>query len=73
MIIARVLLTNESLRSLILQDNELGEDSGDKIGCSLIQNKTLQRLKIAENRIKNKGAKSILENGERLISIDLTK
>jgi Ran GTPase-activating protein (RanGAP) involved in mRNA processing and transport len=72
LIIARILLTNESLKTLILQDNELGEDSGDKIGSALIQNKTLKKLKISENKIKNKGAKSIIENGERLVSIDLS-
>lgn len=73
MIVARILLTNESLKQLILQDNDLGEESGDKIGTSLIQNKSLQKLKIAENKIRNKGAKSILENAEKLHSLDLSK
>jgi Ran GTPase-activating protein (RanGAP) involved in mRNA processing and transport len=68
-----MLLTNESLKQLILQDNELGETAGEKIGSSLIQNKTLKKLKIAENKIKNKGAKSILENAEKLLSLDLSK
>lgn len=72
LILARILLTNESLKTLILQDNELGEDAGDKIGSSLIQNKTLVKLKIAENKLKNKGAKSIIENGGRLKSLDLS-
>ncbi len=73
MIVARILLTNESLKQLVLQDNELGEESGDKIGTSLIQNKALQKLKIAENKIRNKGAKSILDNADKLLSLDLSK
>jgi Ran GTPase-activating protein (RanGAP) involved in mRNA processing and transport len=73
LILARMLLTNESLQTLILQDNELGEDSGDKIGSALIQNKTLEKLKISDNKIKNKGAKSILENADKLTSLDLSK
>lgn len=73
LILARILLTNVSLKTLILQDNELGEDAGDKIGTSLIQNKTLQKLKLAENKIKNKGARTILEYADRLNSLDLSK
>jgi Ran GTPase-activating protein (RanGAP) involved in mRNA processing and transport len=73
LIVARILLTNESLKQLVLQDNELGEESGDKIGTSLIQNKALQKLKIAENKIRNKGAKSILDNADKLLSLDLSK
>lgn len=57
----------------MLQDNDLGEDSGDKIGTSLIQNKTLKNLKITDNKIKNKGAKTIIENAENLRSLDLSK
>jgi Ran GTPase-activating protein (RanGAP) involved in mRNA processing and transport len=72
LILARILLSNESLNNLILQDNELGEDSADKIGSALIQNKILSKLKISDNKIKNKGAKSILENGDKLISINLS-
>ena len=71
MILARILLNNTSIETLILQDNELGEDSGDKIGASLIQNKTLRHLVIADNKIKNKGARSIIENGSHLVSINL--
>lgn len=70
-IIARILLNNTSIETLILQDNELGEDSGDKIGAALIQNKTLRHLVITDNKIKNKGARSIIENGSQLISINL--
>jgi hypothetical protein len=58
---------------LILQDNDLGEDSAEKIGSSLIQNKMLRKLVISDNKIKNKGAKSILENSDQLISLDLSK
>ncbi len=61
------------MNTLILQDNELGEDSADKIGSSLIQNRTLKRLVIADNKIKNRGAKSILENADQLISLDISK
>ena len=71
MILARILLNNTSIETLILQDNELGEDSGDKIGASLIQNKTLRHLVVADNKIKNKGARSIIENGSHLVSINL--
>ena len=70
-ILARILLNNTSIETLILQDNELGEDSGDKIGASLIQNKTLRHLVLADNKIKNKGARSIIENASHLISINL--
>ncbi len=58
---------------MILQDNDLGEDSAEKIGSSLIQNKMLRKLVISDNKIKNKGAKSILENSDQLISLDLSK
>lgn len=71
LIMARILLTNESLSTLILQDNELGEESADKIGSALIKNKILSKLKISDNKIRNRGAKTILENGDRLVSINL--
>lgn len=58
---------------MILQDNELGDAAGEKIGSSLIQNKTLKKLKISENKIKNIGAKSILDNAENLTTLDLSK
>jgi len=38
----------------------------------LIENKTLKKLVISDNKIRNKGARSILENGVNLISIDLS-
>jgi len=66
-------LQNESLNTLILQDNELGEDAADKIGSALIQNKTLRKLVLADNKIKNIGARSILENADLLTSIDLSR
>ena len=72
LVLAKILLTNESLKWLVLQDNELGEDSADKIGSSLIQNRHLSKLKLSENKIKNKGAKSILENANRLTSLNLS-
>ena len=72
-IIARILLNNESIETLILQENLLGEDAGDKIGAALIQNKTLKKLVLSDNKIKNKGARSIIENGTSLISIDLSE
>ncbi len=72
LILARILLSNEVLTTLELQDNELDEEAGDKIGSALIQNKILSRLKVADNKIKNKGAKSILDNGDKLVSIDLS-
>ena len=72
-IIARILLNNESIETLILQENSLGEDAGDKIGAALIQNKTLKKLVLSDNKIKNKGARSIIENGTSLISIDLSE
>ena len=71
-ILARILLNNNSIETLILQDNELGEDSGDKIGASLIQNKSIKKLVVSDNKIKNKGARSIIENGSSLISLDLS-
>ena len=75
-IIARILLNNESIETLILQENLLGEDAGDKIGAALIQNKTLKKLVLSDNKIKNKGARSIIENGTSLtslVSIDLSE
>ena len=50
----------------------MGEDSGSKIGIALIQNKTLKKLVISNNKIKNKGARAIIENSEELISLDLS-
>jgi Ran GTPase-activating protein (RanGAP) involved in mRNA processing and transport len=73
LILARILLSNTSLTTLILQDNELGDEAADKIGSALIQNKTLIKLKLADNKIKSKGAKSILENAEGLVSLNLAK
>ena len=72
-IMARILLNNESIETLILQENQLGEDAGDKIGAALIQNKTLKKLVLSDNKIKNKGARSIIENGTSLVSIDLSE
>jgi len=71
-ILARILLNNKSLETLILQENHLGEDAGDKIGTALIQNTTLKKLVISDNKIRNKGARSIIENGSNLISINLS-
>jgi len=71
-IIARIILNNKSLETLILQENSLGEDAGDKIGAALIQNETLKKLVISDNKIKNKGARSIIENASSLVSIDLS-
>ena len=71
-IIARILLNNKSIETLILQENLLGEEAGDKIGAALIQNESLKKLVISDNKIRNKGARSILENGNGLISIDLS-
>ena len=50
----------------------MGEEAGDKIGAALIQNESLKKLVISDNKIRNKGARSILENGNGLISIDLS-
>ena len=72
LIIARIVLNNKSIETLILQENLLGEDSGTKIGIALIQNKTLKKLVISNNKIKNKGARAIIENAEELISLDLS-
>ena len=71
-ILARILLNNKSIETLILQEKLLGEDAGDKIGAALIQNETLKKLVLSDNKIKNKGARSIIENGSSLISIDLS-
>ena len=71
-ILARILLNNKSLETLILQENHLGEDAGDKIGTALIQNTTLKKLVISDNKIRNKGARSIIENGSNLVSINLS-
>ena len=71
-ILARILLNNSSIETLILQDNDLGEESGDKIGAALIQNKTIRKLVVSDNKIKNKGARSIIENGSSLTSLDLS-
>ena len=71
-ILARILLNNKSLETLILQENLLGEDAGDKLWAALIQNENLKKLVISDNKIRNKGARSILENGNGLISIDLS-
>ena len=72
MIIARIILNNKSLETLILQENLLGEESGTKIGISLLQNKYIKKLVISNNKIKNKGAKAIIENSRNLISLDLS-
>ena len=72
LIIARIILNNKSLETLILQENLLGEDSGTKIGIALIQNRTLKKLVISNNKIKNKGARAIIENGRELVSLDLS-
>ena len=72
LIIARIVLNNKSIETLILQENLLGEESGTKIGIALIQNKTLKKLVISSNKIKNKGARAIIENAEELISLDLS-
>ena len=71
-VLARIILKNKSIETLILQENFLGEDAGDKIGTALIENKTLKKLVISDNKIRNKGARSILENGVNLISVDLS-
>ena len=71
-VLARIILNNKSIETLILQENLLGEDAGDKIGAALIQNETLKKLVVSDNKIKNKGARSILENGNSLISLDLS-
>ena len=72
LIIARIILNNKSIETLILQENLLGEESGTKIGIALIQNKTLKKLVISSNKIKNKGARAIIENADELISLDLS-
>ena len=72
LIIARIVLNNKSIETLILQDNLLGEESGTKIGIALIQNKTIKKLVISKNKIKNKGARAIIENAEELVSLDLS-
>ena len=72
MIIARIILHNKSIETLILQENLLGEESGTKIGIALLQNKCLKKLVISNNKIKNKGAKAIMENARGLISLDLS-
>lgn len=72
-LLARILLINESLETLVLSDNELGPDAGEKIGSALIQNVNLKHLVISSNKIGNKGVKSILENAEKLKSLDLSK
>ena len=61
LVIARIILNNKSIETFILQENLLGEDSGIKIGIALSQNKTLKKLVISNNKIKNKGAKAIKE------------
>ena len=72
LVIARIILNNKSIETFILQENLLGEDSGIKIGVALSQNKTLKKLVISNNKIKNKGAKAIIENSRNLISLDLS-
>ena len=72
LVIARIILNNKSIETLILQENLLGEDSGMKIGVALSKNKTLKKLVISHNKIKNKGAKAIIENSRYLISLDLS-
>ena len=72
LIIARIVLNNKSIETLILQENLLGEESGTKIGVALIQNRTIKKLVISRNKIKNKGARAIIENAEELVSLDLS-
>ena len=72
LIIARIVLNNKSIETLILQENLLGEESGTKIGIALIQNRTIKKLVISRNKIKNKGARAIIENAEELVSLDLS-
>ena len=50
----------------------MGEESGNKIGIALIQNKSIKKLVISKNKIKNKGARAIIENAEELVSLDLS-
>jgi Ran GTPase-activating protein (RanGAP) involved in mRNA processing and transport len=72
LILAKILLSNSSISTLILQDNDLGETNVEKIGSALIQNTTLRKLKIADNKIKNKGAYSILQNSYNLVNLNLS-
>ena len=71
-IFARILLKNKSLETLILQENFLGEDAGDKIGTALIQNTTLKKLVLSDNKIRNRGARSVIENASNLVSVNLS-
>ncbi len=66
-------MSNNSIETLILQDNDLGEDAAEKIGAALIQNTSLKKLHITDNRVNNKGARSIIENAVKLNSLNLTK
>ncbi len=70
---ARIILSNNSIETLVLQDNDLGEDAAEKIGAALIQNTSLKRLHITDNKVKNRGARSIIENAAKLNSLNLTK
>ena len=67
------MVLNKSIKTLLLQDNELGEDNGEKLGAALFENKDIKKLKISENKLKNRGAKSILENALNLVAMNLSK
>lgn len=66
-------MNNSSLETLILQDNDLGEDAAEKIGAALIQNSTLKKLHLSDNKVMNKGARAIIENSGKLNSLNLSK
>ena len=74
-VLARLLLPEEfGVLSIMLVFTDFATifvQSG--LNTALIQNKTLKKLVLSDNKIKNKGARSIIENGTSLVSIDLSE
>ena len=70
---AKIIVLNKSIKSLFLQDNDLGEDNGEKLGAALFENKEIKKLKVSENKLRNKGAKAILENSLNLVALNLSR
>ena len=61
------IIQHEVIASKSLKYLNLGVSEG-----SFRVNKTLKKLVLSDNKIKNKGARSIIENGTSLVSIDLS-
>ena len=71
--LAAILLKNQSLDTLVLEDNDIGAVGGECFGIVLMQNNTLKNLKVSENELRTEGASFIIKNANKLESLDLSK